>query len=205
MRSKPSTAVALGKYVRLGTRKILRTQEIWKFLRRNCELFFRLGVNRPTFRVQTHRVALHAEQDMSKRPAPPTAAAGAADAGAADDRPSRNPDGAIQYCGGRFDCHMCTYESPNAKKKKAKHSGIGRCRLKLARVARAIQIAEPAAAPAAAVTAAALQPLPTAPPRRRRILAYDRSLARWVEEVGGLVEERIPELVAIARDGTHGD
>ena len=32
-------------------------------------------------RKNTERVVLHAEQDMSKRPAPPTAAGGAADAG----------------------------------------------------------------------------------------------------------------------------
>ena len=91
---------------------------------------------------------------MSKRPAPPTAASGAADADAADDRSSRNPDGAIEYRGGRFDCRMCAHESFGVKYK-VKHSGIGRCRLELSRVARAIQIAEHAAAPAACAVAAA--------------------------------------------------
>ena len=93
---------------------------------------------------------------MSKRPAPPAAAAGAADAGAVDDRSSRNPDGAIQYRGGRVDCLMCTHESFGVKKR-VKHSGIGRCRLELARVGAfrsRFQIAEQAAAPAAAVAAA---------------------------------------------------
>ena len=90
---------------------------------------------------------------MSKRPAPPTAASGAADADAADDRSSRNADGAIQYRGGRFDCRMCAHESFGVKKF-VKHSGIGRCRLELARVARAVQIADHAAASAAAVAAA---------------------------------------------------
>ena len=114
-----------------------------------------MGVNRPTFRVHTHhhRVVLYAEQDMLKRPAPSTAAGGAADAGAADDRSSRNSDGAIEYRGDRSDCRMCAHESFGVKKK-VKHSGIRRCRLELARVARAIQIAEHAAAPAAAVAAA---------------------------------------------------
>ena len=90
---------------------------------------------------------------MSKRPAPPTAASGAADADAADDRSSRNADGAIEYRGGRFDCRMCAHESFGVKYK-VKHSGIGRCRLELARVARAVQIADHAAASAAAVAAA---------------------------------------------------
>ena len=89
---------------------------------------------------------------MSKRPAPPTAASGAADADAADDRSSRNPDGAIEYRGGRFDCRMCAHE-PFGVKKRVMHSGIGRCRLELARVA-CFQVAEQAAAPAAAVAAA---------------------------------------------------
>ena len=87
---------------------------------------------------------------MSKRPAPPTAASGAADADAADDRSSRNADGAIKYRGDRFDCRMCAHESFGVKYK-VKHSGIGRCRLELARVARAVQIADHAAASAAAV------------------------------------------------------
>ena len=61
-------------------------------------------------------VALHAEQGISKRPAPPTAASVAADAGAADDRSSRNPDGAIQYRCCRFDCRTCAREYLGVKK-----------------------------------------------------------------------------------------
>ena len=98
-----------GKYY--APRKIPRTPQFeW------VRIGIRMGVNRSTFRVHTHRVVLHAEQDMSKRPAPPTAAAGAADAGAADDRSSRNPDGAIECRGGRFDCRMCAHESFGVKK-----------------------------------------------------------------------------------------
>ena len=37
------------------------------------------------------------------------------------------------------------------------------------------------------------------------ILTYDRSLGRLVEEIGGLVEERIPALITIALNGTHDD
>ena len=33
----------------------------------------------------------------------------------------------------------------------------------------------------------------------------DRSTGRWVEEIGGLVEERSPELITIAFNGTHDD
>ena len=145
VRSKPSRAIALGKYVSLGTRENITHLVV---IHAACEALL------PACRVHTHhRVALHAEKDMSTRPAPPAAAAGAADAGAADDRSSRNPDGAIQYRGGRFDCRMCAHE-PFGVKKKVTHSGIRRCRLELARVARVIQIAEHAAAPAAAVAAA---------------------------------------------------
>ena len=79
--------------------------------------------------------------------------------GAVDDGSSRNPNGEVEYRGDLCDCGMCAREAAGVKKK-VKHSGIGRCRLELARLARAIQLeqAEAAAAPAAAVANSSTAP-----------------------------------------------
>ena len=76
--------------------------------------------------------------------------------GAVDDGSSRNPNGEVEYRGDLYDCGMCAREAAGVKKK-VKH---GRCRLELARLARAIQLeqAEAAAAPAAAVANSSTAP-----------------------------------------------
>ena len=80
--------------------------------------------------------------------------------GAVDDGLSRNPNGEVEYRGDLYDCGMCAREAAGVKKKVIKQSGIGRCRLELARLARAMQLeqAEAATAPAAAVANSSTAP-----------------------------------------------